>query len=1215
MNARRASRIALVAAALALAPGLARAASGIFQTYIVIDRGSGNEFFAGGINSDGAQTFHTRVYGTFAENATFVLKGGEVKTFKNGISDVFGARLYYTVYKDGNRPGTPTFTEVNLPFDANLGNGDQRWKTEGLSVNLLESTAYDGTYVIEVYWRALSSDGDHYDSNSGNNYTATYTVNDDDTTAPEVVTGMSWSTTPGTITDAQIVSGGWTLSGEIQDSGSGVNNNGSTTTGNDISPNFDLLNNADTQLITDRVFPTKPGDGSASGSPGTLEDSSVPAIGSNVDLGTYKVRVSAADNDEDRTDDRSLVVDQQVLTFSVTDDDTTAPTLGTAISSDRAMDFRINDVSQYTSGTGTNAVFTVTDAQLSAVSGGNTMRFVFNTYDAESGITRASSGVTNELMNFDVGDLVDAQNIIGTYSSSLSSNNTTGALSLSIFEHNVAFSSAEIRDLLSAGGSGNTIQVSVPNADQDRGLTDVETLVDAKAGTLVVEDDDPDGPVASIVYIGTDYTFGASSPAFVTDAQFEGGLLEIAFRIEDESGVFVSDGTQNIGSESGNVYVNYDLMQPDETVDLNMNIVPNPDSNIIDGTTGAGGVANGATNIIVIARTSFDVSYDDNDVGVWRLAVSTQDHDSDQGTFTLGGDAVQYDRAVTTNQLVNFTIVDDDTTAPTTPGDLAVVQTAWTNVNSFTLNWTASTDPDDTLTEVSSGIHRYRAAFTDTTDPEDFEAESADGSTLTLNVAAPSQGTHTVYLYAVDADNDRAGDREKSANASTVIRYDATPPTNPSGVSHDFTGLDDTSEVELSWTTVSTSADGYSDWAGYRIHYSIDGSDPTTSSPFFDSGDYAALGNIATDTIVLTDLQFGEAYKFLVVGTDAAGNASGGEIEAVQLELFAFTSGTVNSSKRPVLNWNDDTREYTVIYYDSQNFSDSIASVWTNLASVTDDTLTDSGQGAGNWGTASTAPENLPASVMRFYRLARPGHWEPSNEIRYASEDVYVFKNIDLRTGQNWVSLPGIPDDATVAGTFGTTGWPVNSAISWFGRGSSPSATNTVVFNGSNWAFTVGGSGNADSSAIPHRQGCMIQLPPSTSFMMPFVGRVPKQTHAETLEANPSGSTHDFNLLSVKLPRRFHPSELGLLEAGFQGGGNYTTSDRLYKYDRANQRVPATIYYRTTDQTWRFADNTLVPAGYFSPDDGIVVRSRMSNSDYEWTNILPYTPPTKLIDP
>ncbi len=145
---------------------------GIFQTYIVLDiNGSSNQFLAGGINADGAPSFDGGAYGTVT---SLVLNGGEMKTFKNGGGDVFGAELNYRVYEQASTPGG--FNQVNLPFESNLANpGDQRWQEALAGIDLLSGLSA-GNYVLEVFWRSPTNQGDQFDSNFGNNFSATFSV-------------------------------------------------------------------------------------------------------------------------------------------------------------------------------------------------------------------------------------------------------------------------------------------------------------------------------------------------------------------------------------------------------------------------------------------------------------------------------------------------------------------------------------------------------------------------------------------------------------------------------------------------------------------------------------------------------------------------------------------------------------------------------------------------------------------------------------------------------------------------------------------------------------------------------------------------------------------------------------------------------------------------------------------------------------------------------
>src|SRR5664279_1455264 len=68
---------------IGLRPSLTHAENGIFQSYILLNRGWGNEYYAGGSNADGAPAFDGSNFGSFWSGQSFTLNGGEVKTYKN----------------------------------------------------------------------------------------------------------------------------------------------------------------------------------------------------------------------------------------------------------------------------------------------------------------------------------------------------------------------------------------------------------------------------------------------------------------------------------------------------------------------------------------------------------------------------------------------------------------------------------------------------------------------------------------------------------------------------------------------------------------------------------------------------------------------------------------------------------------------------------------------------------------------------------------------------------------------------------------------------------------------------------------------------------------------------------------------------------------------------------------------------------------------------
>jgi gliding motility-associated-like protein len=135
-------------------------------------------------------------YGPYFQNSsTLILRGGEVKTFKNPGSNVCGAKLNYTIYTVGNQPTNPVFTILDLPFkeSCNIGpnnfptggpcfnDTDQKWAKENYNIDL--TTLSPGDYVLEVYYSVPGSftsttacNDTIYVNNNGANYKAFFQI-------------------------------------------------------------------------------------------------------------------------------------------------------------------------------------------------------------------------------------------------------------------------------------------------------------------------------------------------------------------------------------------------------------------------------------------------------------------------------------------------------------------------------------------------------------------------------------------------------------------------------------------------------------------------------------------------------------------------------------------------------------------------------------------------------------------------------------------------------------------------------------------------------------------------------------------------------------------------------------------------------------------------------------------------------------------------------
>lgn len=162
-------------------------------------------------NAIGAINFSGSL-GNFGINSGLLKIGGaEIKTFKNNNGNVCGGTLFYTVYQQGNRPGSPVFSQINLGFFCNCSGGnfnscggggctdgsDQKWQNVSQNIDLTTMAA--GNYTLEIYYSISghptnngACDQTRFDNNGNNptNYTANFTLL---TVAASYFTGISSS--------------------------------------------------------------------------------------------------------------------------------------------------------------------------------------------------------------------------------------------------------------------------------------------------------------------------------------------------------------------------------------------------------------------------------------------------------------------------------------------------------------------------------------------------------------------------------------------------------------------------------------------------------------------------------------------------------------------------------------------------------------------------------------------------------------------------------------------------------------------------------------------------------------------------------------------------------------------------------------------------------------------------------------------------------------
>jgi|GEM_PF-1277936 len=140
-------------------------------------------------------------FGVFIQNSgTFILRGGEVKTFKNSNGNACSVRMNYRIYLESGTPGSfntidfPFFNDCNsatneFPSGGPCGEGDQKWQrviadgttTPFSPINLTSFSP--GNYVLEVFYDATGDfnsnsecDDTVFVNDSGNNFKAFFSI-------------------------------------------------------------------------------------------------------------------------------------------------------------------------------------------------------------------------------------------------------------------------------------------------------------------------------------------------------------------------------------------------------------------------------------------------------------------------------------------------------------------------------------------------------------------------------------------------------------------------------------------------------------------------------------------------------------------------------------------------------------------------------------------------------------------------------------------------------------------------------------------------------------------------------------------------------------------------------------------------------------------------------------------------------------------------------
>ena len=167
-----------------------QAGAGFYDSFAIVD-GNFFDLSAGTGNTD----FQGANLGNIDLNTGTLFLGGQSKTFKDESTDVTGVAIFYRFYQGA---ASGAFNQINYNFQWNSGDsgapsglpnfGDQQWGTDmqgvsgsDVAVDILNGVSLTtGTYTLEVFMRVSTNGVDAaaeiFDSNGGNNYSATFTI-------------------------------------------------------------------------------------------------------------------------------------------------------------------------------------------------------------------------------------------------------------------------------------------------------------------------------------------------------------------------------------------------------------------------------------------------------------------------------------------------------------------------------------------------------------------------------------------------------------------------------------------------------------------------------------------------------------------------------------------------------------------------------------------------------------------------------------------------------------------------------------------------------------------------------------------------------------------------------------------------------------------------------------------------------------------------------
>jgi hypothetical protein len=937
------------------------------------------------------------------------------------------------------------------------------------------------------------------------------------------------------------------------------------------------------------------------------------------------VTLTATDADADRPGDALSISNRFVGALQVIDNDTTPPQLANlALPGQVGRAFAVyhDDTLLSRSGTGSNSLYTVTDAMLANLAV-TPLQLWVGAQDALSGVARPGWGgaeTTNTVVNLSLGNVLTGN--ISFFDAEASGANATNAVTTNVWTLGAgALNADQIGQLF---GVATPVRVTLVDDDADR-PGDQALARDVQAGLLRVIDDDASPPqMAGLQVDGsahhhwvmnfspftgwTNIGDAAAANTYVDrtndvgEARWVGQQFAVPFLGATNVMSGSNAGAFQAGSSSGQ------LVMPTVTNAGTLFLWARLSSTgsrglVLEGSLDGGTnwtVALGTNT--VTATNAFELfTWPIEQAGAMRLRLRPDDAESV---------ALYIDDLVLTRQAV------------------------WTNAASFTVGV-------DTVSD-ASGIHSFRLI-------EDARPIFGNGTNVTQGTEvstngfayAPGEGSMiTGFVYAVDNDQDRPGDRSRHAGLPLLHRIDRTAPPRVTGLTLSTDGLDLTSEAQLTWTAAADAGgENLSPWRTYVIFYSATGSVSASSEQFSAYATEANMGaafsltNRTTTSLVLSNLAFGTPYQFAVAGMDAAGNI-GPLSDPVQVTTATFTAPPPQideSTFPPTIRFSFPgyAGPVDLIAADAESFG-------TSLSDARRWRLIDRGLGT------ALADTNPPTAgrTMRFYRAAPAGSWLKS-DVSVASEEVYVVKAFRVfraqgaQRAQGWSSFPGLPITNSATAMFGSTWLPAGdtvgeaTTVTWYDSSSNPvpqwqiyleaGNTNTWLFSVTNGAPVGDVRVTADAlSETLSRSGYLIEVPSVAEqphYTLYHICRLPTNGIQRVIRGG-----RGYNLLNVGFPARVGPDAFGLTNA--VSLGRPTRSDLMWKLDMETQLLDTAPIYRSSRSgppVWKFLTGASVAADFFGPQDSVMFYTRMSTAgDWPDTPVVsapPYPPPGNRLQP